>query len=256
MLDFAFSPCPNDTFALDAFVHGKISSPLSVTPYFYDIEELNRLALLGRYHITKISAFAYGLVDHEYELLHSGAALGHGMGPKVVAKQPLDLKGKRVAIPGRMTTAAFLFQLFYPGNELVEMPYNMIIEAVNSGKVDAGVIIHETRFTHNLHELIDLGAFYQAAFNTALPLGLIVAKKSLGKAVLAQIEQAIHDSIVFGEAHPESSHEFVLKHATEKNLTVIKQHIALYVNHETKKLSSAGLHAIQTMHSLCHTPRS
>jgi 1,4-dihydroxy-6-naphthoate synthase len=254
-LDFAISPCPNDTFAFDALLHEKIIAPFKAEVSFHDIQTLNLLALEGRHSVIKTSGAILPLIDSEYELLQSGAALGMGMGPKVVAKRAMDLKGKRVATAGFLTTAHLLFSSFFKDSFLVEMPYHLIEAAVKNNEVDAGILIHESRFTHNLHELFDLGTLFHEKYKTPLVLGVVVAKKNLGKKRIEQIEKALYDSILFARQNPQSSKEFVKSQAQEKKEDIIQKHIELYVTSETEKLTQEGHHAIQTMYMLCNHER-
>lgn len=250
-LPFAFSPCPNDTFAFDALVHGKIPSSIQVEAHLFDIEKLNSLALEKTYPITKTSAFCVGKLTKDYVLLESGSAAGFGVGPKLIAKERFaldDLHDKTVAIPGKHTTANLLFHLLMkkPKN-IIYMPYDQIVKALVTKECDAGVIIHETRFsyqTFGLYELQDLGALFQECYNLPIPLGVIVGKRSLGNKMLKEISYAIQQSVLFARQNPTSSLDFVLKNAQEKEASIIRQHIDLYVNEETLKISKKTLEAL------------
>jgi len=216
-LSFACSPCPNDTCIFDALIHGKIPFSRKLQPHFYDIEQLNEFALQGRFDVMKVSTFTLGKITKEYQLLHSGAAVGKGVGPQIVSKDKIKIKEcLTIAIPGLQTTARLLLELVFPGTKnLVVMPYHMILNAITSGQVDAGVIIHESRFMTKemgLH-VIDLGKLYEERFQCPIPLGVIVGKRSLGKELLQQVEKAIFDSIHFAKKNPESSRTFVAHHA-------------------------------------------
>ncbi|MEC8931007.1 MAG: MqnA/MqnD/SBP family protein, partial [Candidatus Latescibacterota bacterium] len=167
-LSLGYSPCPNDTFIFYALVHGVLPQAPVVTEVLEDIETLNGMATREELDIVKVSFHALGHFRQSYCLLRSGGALGRGCGPLVVSNRvikPSDLSQCRVAIPGRMTTAALLVRLFAPQlTDVVEIPFNHIMDAISAGEVDAGVIIHESRFTyplHGLHEVIDLGQWWE-----------------------------------------------------------------------------------------------
>ena len=182
-----YSPCPNDTFVFCGLVHGHIAGAPECEEVLADIETLNEMALRGQLDATKISFHALAHLREEYCLLHSGGALGRGCGPLLVAREQLaleDLKHKRIAIPGRLTTAALLLRLFDPSIEqLAVMPFDQIVDATAQGVVDAGVIIHESRFTyaqHGLAAIIDLGQWWEESTGHPIPLGGILARRSLG----------------------------------------------------------------------------
>jgi 1,4-dihydroxy-6-naphthoate synthase len=253
-LQFAFSPCPNDTFAFDALVHDKIKSSIAVEPFLFDIEKLNAFACEKRFPITKVSAFCLGKLTKDYVLLESGIAAGFGVGPKLIAKNtfPLsELNNKVVAIPGTNTTANLLLQLLLPKPKaIITLPYDQITQALLTNTCDAGVIIHETRFSFasmGLHELADLGSLFTERFNCPIPLGAIVGLRSLGKDMLKEISRAIKQSVIFAKNNPKSSWEYVFRHAQEKDEQMIKQHIDLYVNDETIQASKPTLKAFSIL---------
>ena len=209
-LGFGFSPCPNDTFAFDALVHGRIAAPFTVTPALHDIEQLNALAREGRYELTKLSFGALAGLRDRYTLLRSGGALGRGCGPLVVAREPAALHeaaAGRIAIPGWDTTAFLLLRLAAPAlGEVVELRYDAILDAVASGEVDAGLIIHESRFTyaeHGLVEVADLGAWWEAETGLPIPLGAICARtRHRTPSCIAAAEDALRRSVEHAFAHP------------------------------------------------------
>ena len=238
-LTLGFSPCPNDTFIFHALVHGLVASSCLVLaePVLADVETLNEWAIDGRLDVTKISCHALGHVLDEYRLLRSGAALGRGCGPLLVARRkfsPAELPARRIAIPGRLTTAALLLKLFSPGCvDLVPMRFDRIMPAVVTGEVDGGVIIHESRFTYRqygLQCLCDLGEWWEEESGAPIPLGCIVARRSLGTEKLVQLERAIQTSVRLAFADPAASLAYVRSHARELDEQVIHEHIALYVN--------------------------
>lgn len=256
-LRLGYSPCPNDTFIFYALMHGRI--PLhnfSIREELADVETLNRRALAGELDLTKISYHAFGHLRSEYVLLRSGGALGRGCGPLVVARQATNLehlRGKLIAIPGELTTANLLLQLHGAGYERLQiLPFDKIVAAVASGGVDAGLIIHESRFTFAEHGLVaveDLGAWWEELTGLPIPLGGILARRSLGREVIEEIESAIRASVRYAFDHPEEARSYIRAHAQELDDAVIQQHIDLYVNHFSLDLGEEGLAAV---HELLH----
>jgi 1,4-dihydroxy-6-naphthoate synthase len=252
-LSLGYSPCPNDTFIFYALTHGQIDTPTVrwAPPRLEDVETLNGWALEGRLAVTKLSFHALALVLDDYCLLSSGSALGRGCGPLLVARGPLDLdKGDslRVAIPGRLTTAALLFRLFLPAcTNLVEMRFDTIMEAVRQGQVDAGVIIHESRFTYQEKGLVclqDLGQWWEASSGHPVPLGCIAAKRALAQETIAAIDHAIGASIDWAFAHPQQCQGYIREHAQEMERQVMQSHIELFVNDFSRRLGKEGLAAV------------
>jgi 1,4-dihydroxy-6-naphthoate synthase len=250
-LTFGYSPCPNDTFAFHALTHGLVAAPFRVRPVLLDIEELNRRAHDGAFHLTKLSFGAFAGVGDRYRLLRSGAALGAGVGPLVVTREPLTLADAvrgRVAIPGRDTTAYRLLRLAAPViGEAVEMRYDRILQAVSQGDVAAGLIIHESRFTyadHGLTRVADLGDWWERETGLPVPLAGICARSDLAAPVLAAAELAIRQSVQYAFDHPDASRAYVRQHAQEMADDVCAAHIALYVNEHSLDIGSDGLRAI------------
>ena len=252
-LSLGYSPCPNDTFIFYALAHNRIAlgDLHFARPQLEDVETLNSWALEKRLDVTKISCHALGHVLDEYCVLSAGSALGRGCGPLLVAAAGLpveSLVGKRVAIPGRLTTAALLFRLFLPAcGELVEMRFDTIMEAVRRGEVDAGVIIHESRFTYAQQGLVclqDLGQWWEDVSGQPIPLGCIVARRSLGREKLALIDQAIAASVDFAFASPTACLPYIREHSQETAEEVVQSHIELYVNAFSKDLGAEGMDAI------------
>ena len=250
-LTFGFSPCPNDTFAFHALVHGLVDAPFRVRPVLLDIEELNRRAYDGAFDLTKLSVGAFAGVGDRYRLLRSGAALGHGVGPLVVAREPKPLDeavGGRVAIPGRETTAFRLLGLAAPTlGEVREVRYDRILAAVRDGDVDAGLIIHESRFTyqdHGLVKIVDLGDWWESQTGLPVPLAGICARADLDPPLAAAAEAAIRASVAYAFAHPEASRPYVRAHSQEMSDDVCDQHIRLYVNAHSLDIGDQGLAAI------------
>ncbi len=251
-LSLGFSPCPNDTFIFHALVSGLI--PVGTLRFaqeiLADVETLNEWAFLGRLDVTKLSFHALGHLTDKYLLLTSGAALGHGCGPLLVASEPLameELERKIIAIPGRFTTAAMLLKLWAPRCRTVAMSFEKIIPGIKEGRVDAGVIIHESRFTYEQHGLVmieDLGAWWETFSGLPIPLGGIAARRSLGPEVIGHINECIRASIELALASPDLSMPYIKKHAQELDERVIRSHINLYVNDFTKNLGDDGQNTV------------
>jgi len=253
-LTFGHSPCPNDTFAFHALTHGLIDVPFRVTPVLLDIEELNRRAHDDAFHLTKLSVGAFAGVGHKYRLLRSGAALGHGVGPLVVARTPMTLADAvrgTIAIPGRETTAYRLLRLAAPDlGEVIEMRYDRILQAVSTGEVGAGLIIHESRFTyvdHGLTKVIDLGDWWEHETHLPVPLAGICVRADVAPDDAAAVERAIRASVQYAFDHPEASREYVRAHAQEMSDEVCDQHIKLYVNELSLDIGDEGLRAIERL---------
>jgi 1,4-dihydroxy-6-naphthoate synthase len=253
-VSFGFSPCPNDTFAFDALVHGRIDTPFTAVPSLHDIEELNALAREGRYELTKLSFGALAGLGDRYTMLRTGGALGHGCGPLVVAREPATLDGAvagRIAIPGWDTTAYLLLRLAAPAiGEAVEVRYDGILDAVASGEVDAGLIIHESRFTyadHGLVEIADLGAWWAAETGMPVPLAAICARNDLGDELRLAAEDAIRRSVEHAFAHPLDSLAYVRANSQELSDEVCRRHIDLYVNEFTRDLGDDGVAAVAAL---------
>lgn len=253
-LTFGYSPCPNDTFAFHALAHGLIDAPFRIEPVLLDIEELNRRAHDGAFDLTKLSVGAFAAVGDRYTMLRSGAALGHGVGPLVVTRTPMALAEAvrgRVAIPGKETTAFRLLRLAAPQlNDTVELRYDKILRAVASGEMDAGLIIHESRFTyqdHGLHKAQDLGEWWERETSLPVPLAGICARADLDADTRAAAERAIRASVQHAFNHPSASADYVRQHAQEMSAEVCAQHISLYVNQWSLDVGDEGLQAIQRL---------
>lgn len=252
MLTLGFSPCPNDTFVFHALVHGLVDGPAFAPPAYADVDVLNARALAGDLDVVKVS---YAVLPDltGYTLLSSGGAVGRGCGPLVVTREPRDLRGATVAVPGERTTAYLLLRLWDPGfANVVVMPFETIMPAVRRGDVDAGLVIHESRFTYpsyGLHAVADLGEWWERETGLPLPLGAIVARDGLPT---AEIEAAIRRSVEYAWAHPEASRDYVLAHSQELAPDVVDAHIALYVNDFTRDLGDEGRRAVKEL--LSRTP--
>lgn len=243
-LSFAFSSCPNDTFAFHALVHGLVPGP-RVVPHIDDVEALNARAERGEAEATKISIAAYGRMRDRYALLRAGGAAGFGVGPIVVARHARKVGG-RVAIPGERTTAALLLTLL--GRfETMPMRFDRIEQAVLDGDADCGVLIHEGRFTYEakgLRLIEDLGAVWESRMKCPLPLAAIAIRRDLQSACGAELDRALRHSVDYAFAHPDASREYVSAHAQEMDPSVVARHIELYANDYTRELDERAVHAL------------
>jgi len=254
-LTLGFSPCPNDTFMFYPLVHGLVDTGgHSFAERLEDVETLNLLALKGELDVSKVSYAALGHIREEYALLRSGSALGRGCGPLLVAAEgydPRDLTGKTIAVPGRFTTALLLLRLFNPRLEnFLVMPFNEIMDAVLNGNADAGLIIHESRFTYQgfgLHKLLDLGEWWEGESGLPIPLGGIVARRSLGVETINAIEKALQDGVAYARNHPDEAGRYICEHAQEMSPEVCAAHIGLYVNDFSANLGDEGIRAIECL---------
>lgn len=261
-LPLGFSSCPNDTFMFDALVHGRVPvADLRVTVEMDDIEVLNRRAVgldsRPPLPVTKVSVAALGRLTRDYAVLDAGAALGRGCGPLVLRRGDdtrfaslADLAGAVVAIPGEATTANLLLRLFGPAVERVTLRFDEIMPAVARGEVDAGLVIHESRFTyadHGLATIADLGELWEQDTGLPLPLGVIVARRELPPATVDAIEQGLRRSVQAAWAEPELSWPYVRAHAQEMDEDVCRRHIGLYVNELSAGLGQEGRRAIEEL---------
>jgi len=254
-LSLGFSPCPNDTYIFDAMVHQKVDTEGLEFEYFLaDVEKLNGEAFAEKPDVTKLSFHAFLHLAGRYLLLDSGAALGFGAGPLVVSKNLThfdELAEKKVAIPGIFTTANLLFSLAMKNPVLkVEMLFSDIENAILSGRVDAGVIIHESRFTYQekgLCKLIDLGEYWEQLTGSPVPLGGIAAHSRLGKDVIAKVNRSIRRSVEYANAHKGVINQFIRCHASEMDDAVMQKHIELYVNDFSFSLDAIGEKAVKQM---------
>ncbi|SEK20533.1 1,4-dihydroxy-6-naphthoate synthase [Streptacidiphilus jiangxiensis] len=264
-LTIAYSPCPNDTFVFHAWAHGLVAGAVPPEVTFADIDITNGLAERGELDVLKISYAQLPWILDEYALLPCGGALGRGCGPLVLtgpnfsdgteaSVDPSALRGRTVAVPSERSTAYLLFRLWaaqaVPGGlgEIVVMPFHEIMPAVRDGKVDAGLVIHEARFTYQnygLHCLADMGEAWETATGLPIPLGAIVAKRSLGTERLTALADAIRSSVRQAWADPALSRDYVMAHAQEMDPAVADQHIGLYVNEFTEDLGEAGYAAVR-----------
>ena len=254
-LTLGFSPCPNDTFIFDALVHGGVSSDgLAFDAALEDVETLNEWALAGRLDVTKVSYGVLPRLAGEYALLSSGGALGRGVGPLLVARPGLgafDPATMRVALPGEHTTAHLLFGLAFPRAARKEFRvFSAIEDAVLRGEVEAGVIIHESRFTYEakgLVRLLDLGEHWERELRSPIPLGGIVARRSLGAGVVREVERLVRASVERARAAYPALPAYVRANAQELDESVMRRHVELYVNDFSVDLGDEGRRAVRTL---------
>lgn len=253
-LTLGISPCPNDTFSFYNVLHGNLDYDNRFDEHFQDIENLNRALLLGKFDVCKAS---FGIIPHiseNYQILDAGSALGFGCGPLLVARENFTLSEivtMKIAIPGVNTTANRLLRLLLGQNlNTEEVVFSEIENAVLDGRFDAGLIIHESRFTYQekgLTKIIDLGSWWEDKFEIPLPLGCIVVRRSFPEEQKRLIQKQIADSILLAFARPEETRDFVQKHAQAMSLDVMKQHIDLYVNEFSVALGPEGQKAVRTL---------
>jgi 1,4-dihydroxy-6-naphthoate synthase len=263
-LTLGFSPCPNDTFIFDALIHHKIDTEgLTFEVFFDDVETLNHKAMKGELDLTKLSFHAMAYVLEQYALLDAGSALGFGVGPMLICKNeellqlkelPSDLK---IGIPGKYTTANFLLGIAYPHlTNKQELVFSAIETALLNNKIDAGLIIHENRFTYEnkgLHKIVDLGNFWEGLTGCAIPLGGIVVNRKMDTEVQEKINRILRKSVEYAFSNPKSGIDFIRKHSQEMDESVMYQHIDLYVNKYSVNLGLEGRKAIDTMFEMAQS---
>ena len=254
-LSLGFSPCPNDTFIFDAMIHHKVDTEgLDFEVIMKDVEQLNQMAFEGKLDITKLSYHAFAYVLENYVLLESGSALGNNCGPLLIAKRRLteaQIKSAKIAIPGKYTTANFLLSLAFPENQnKQELLFSEIEDAVLNEEVDAGLIIHENRFTYEskgLIKIIDLGEYWESTTNLPIPLGGIVVKRNLPVEIQQKIDRVLKRSVEYALENPDQTLGFVSQYAQEMDKKIMFQHIDLYVNNFTVDLGNKGREAIEKL---------
>jgi 1,4-dihydroxy-6-naphthoate synthase len=252
----AFSPCPNDTFVFHAWTHGLIEGAPAVDVTFADIDVTNTAAERGEYDVVKVSYAALPWLLDRYTLLPTGGALGRGCGPLVLTRGDVpDVDGRTVAVPAERSTAYLLFRLWAAGQRPARIdivPFASIMPAVRDGRYDAGLVIHEARFTYpdyGLTSLVDLGEWWECDTGLPIPLGAILARSGLDAAALTRVVRA---SVEYAWAHPRASATYVAEHADEMSPDVQQQHIALYVNEFTRDLGDEGYAAARALLGRAH----
>jgi 1,4-dihydroxy-6-naphthoate synthase len=254
-LTLGFSPCPNDTFIFDALVNKRIDTEgLDFDFFLADIVELNSKALNSKVDITKMSLYAYAFAADNYLILDSGSALGYGNGPLLISRSNLgteELNNARIAIPGHFTTANLLLSIFWPdAKNKIEYLFSDIDKSMVRGEVDAGLIIHETRFTYHKKGLIriaDLGEYWENLTSMPVPLGTIVIRRSLPEEVILKVNRIIQRSLDYAYTDSMASFDFVTQNARELESQVLSNHIKLFVNSFTDNLGPEGKQAIKKL---------
>jgi 1,4-dihydroxy-6-naphthoate synthase len=259
-LSLAYSPCPNDTFIFAAWTKGLLPGAPPVDVVLDDVEALNAAARQGDHVLTKVSYGAIPYLTERYRILRAGGALGRGCGPLVIAKPGADGKATplrdfkphvRIAIPGELTTAYLLLRLaFQRPIDAVVMRFDTIVDAVARGDVDAGLIIHESRFTYQSRRLaqsIDLGEWWEGETGRPIPLGAILARRDLDDAAARRIDDTIRASLAFAYADGAAIAPYVREHAFEMDEAVMRKHIDLYVNHYSHDVGDDGLAAVTAL---------
>ena len=261
-ITLGFSPCPNDCFIFDAMIHNKIDTEgLQFEVVMEDVEALNQRAFRGELDITKLSYHAYAYLTKHYQLLNAGSALGDNCGPllisnninssELISELQTPNSGLKIAIPGKYTTANFLLSLAFPNaTNKVEILFSDIEEAVLSGKVDVGLIIHENRFTYEqkgLKKIIDLGEYWETLAKSPIPLGGVVVKRNFTEELKRKINRVLRKSVEYGFSNPGSSRSFVKKNAQEMSEEVMYKHIDLYVTGYSVDLGIEGKRAVKLL---------
>ena len=259
-LSIGYSTCPNDTFIFDALINGKIDNQgFTFETILTDVEELNVKSFDESLDITKLSIFAYSQVADKYQILDAGSALGTKNGPLLISKKKINvyqLEKYKIAIPGKHTTANFLLTALFPNiTDTVEMVFSDIIPAMERGDVDAGVIIHETRFTYQqlgFSKILDLGQRWERKTGLPIPLGCIAIRRSLPEEIKMQINTLIRKSIEQAFINPEGALPYCKKYSQEMSNEIMLQHIILYVNNYSLSLGDDGREAITTLYEYAH----
>ncbi len=255
-ITLGFSTCPNDTFIFDAMVHHKIDTEgLDFEVVLGDVEELNHKAFKGELDVTKISYNAYAKVSDRYVILDAGSALGYKNGPLLISKRKIyldELKDVKIAIPGFNTTANLLLSVAFPeAKNKKEYLFSDIEEAVLSNETDAGLIIHENRFTYQkkgLKKIVDLGEYWEQETGLPIPLGGIVVNRALDKNLQEKINRVMKRSVAFALENPKEAYPYIKQYAHEMEEDVMYKHIELYVNNFTRDLGKDGKNAIRKLY--------
>jgi len=255
----AHSPDSDDAFMFFGLAAGQVSAPdLEFEHVLADIQTLNERAFSGQYEVTAVSFHAYAYLADRYALLPHGASMGEGYGPMVVARQawqPAELAGKRIAIPGPLTTAALALRLWNPTLDCVVMPFDRIMEAVLTGSVDAGLIIHEGQVTYaaqGLHKVVDLGEWWGAETGLPLPLGGNLIRKDLGADLMRRVSALLHQSIRYGLDHRAEALEYAMQFGRDLDRQLTDRFVAMYVNALTLSYGARGREAVRRLLAVGH----
>lgn len=257
-LTLGFSPCPNDTFIFDAMVHGRIDTEgLEFDYHLADVEELNRNAFAGLSDITKISSFAYAFAAKDYQILDSGGAMGYRNGPLLIARKKInlaELKDMRIAIPGKHTTANLLFTIAWPeARNKTEFLFSRIEDALLNNQADAGLIIHETRFSYfrkGLVKVADMGEYWEKLTGLPIPLGAIVVHRRIPADIALKVNRIIRRSLEYAFRDAIYAYDFVKENASDMDSNVMNNHIKLYVNSFSLELGKDGKRAINELYRI------
>lgn len=257
-LTLGFSPCPNDTFIFDAMVHGRIDTEgLEFDYHLADVEELNRNAFAGLSDITKISSFAYAFAAKDYQILDSGGAMGYRNGPLLIARKKInlaELKDMRIAIPGKHTTANLLFTIAWPeARNKTEFLFSRIEDALLNNQADAGLIIHETRFSYfrrGLVKVADMGEYWEKLTGLPIPLGAIVVHRRIPADIALKVNRIIRRSLEYAFRDAIYAYDFVKENASDMDSNVMNNHIKLYVNSFSLDLGKDGKRAINELYRI------
>lgn len=260
-LTLGYSPCPNDTFMFHALAAGTVGvDGYRLTPVLRDVETLNQMACDGVLDVSKLSFYAWLANRERYRLLSSGAAMGFGCGPILVARHPLapsDIDTCRVVLPGRWTTAHLLFRLWAPhAQQRRFVRYDRIFDWLAAGQADCGVIIHESRFTFaaaGYHKVVDLGAWWEAQTGLPIPLGGIAARRDMGHRLIQRIDAAVKRSIGLAMADPETALPYIRQHAQEIADSVLREHIRTFVNDFSLEITARGRQSIDTLEAMARS---
>lgn len=259
-LTLSFSPCPNDTFIFDAMVHGRIDTEgLEFDYCLADVEELNHRAMKAEVDITKMSFYAYAYAAQNYLILDSGSALGHRNGPLLISKRiinPSRLSDARIAVPGEYTTANLLFSIAWPeAKNKIEYLFSDIEDALLNDEIDAGLIIHETRFTYykkGLHKIADMGEYWEQLTGLPIPLGTIVVNRNIPEDIALKVNRIIRRSLEYAYKDSIASYDFVAGNAKEMDSTVMNNHIKLFVTDYSINLGKRGKKAINELFRIAY----
>jgi 1,4-dihydroxy-6-naphthoate synthase len=251
------SPDPDDAFMFYGIASGKVSSEkIDFVHVIEEIQSLNERALRGELEVTAVSAHTYLMVQDKYRILSCGASMGKGYGPIVVAREMMkDLEGKRIAVPGKLTTAYLLLRIYSDGFIPVEFPFDRIFNAVRDGNVDAGLIIHEGQLTYKdygLKSILDLGKSWSEETSLPLPLGLNVVKRGFDESIESEVLRVHQESIEYGLAHKDEALEYALQFGRGMNKDLGERFVLMYVNEFTKKMGEGGKKALEWLFTKAH----
>ncbi|WP_456328249.1 MqnA/MqnD/SBP family protein [Archaeoglobus sp.] len=246
----AHTPDADDAFMFYAMISGKIKTRLKIEHLIEDIETLNRMAFEGKLDVTALSVHAYAYLEDKYRILSAGASVGDGYGPIVVAKRDMELEGKRIAIPGRYTTATLLLKLALDDFDAVEMRFDRIIDAVKRGEVDAGLLIHEGQITYNMHNLVkvlDLWEFWYERTGLPLPLGVNVIRRDIPEEDQKEFLRVMKESIRYALENVEEAVDYAMKYSRGMSRELVKKFATMYVNEYTYEMPKSVVRAMEKM---------